>query len=418
MDPTTQGLLLLLVGIVIGSVTMLSWRLSERELRASPTATSDSEANAVPPAVGTVLSVLGSSALVVDEELQVLQASAPAYVLGLVRDGELQIDDLRDLVRQVRRDGLTRQVELDVSQGPGKVSSHVHARVAALSSRLVLVLAEDRTRERRVEAIRRDFVANVSHELKTPVGALTLLTEAVEEAAGDPEAVTRFAARMRIEAERLSRLVQQIIELSRLQGDVAPDQPTLLRVDDVVERAMDVNAIEAAAKEIDLYFEGLSGLKAIGDSNQVALALSNLVANAVAYSPSHSKVTVSAVPEELTVAISVTDQGIGIPAAEIDRIFERFYRVDPARHRSTGGTGLGLSIVKHVAASHGGEVTVVSEEGKGSTFTLRLPRRSPSSPPPPAEASRLVARTVTSSGANRHFLGGGAPADQHDQERP
>ena len=410
MDPTTQGLVLLLVGIVIGAVTMLAWRLSERELRGSGDQSSalDTDQAVVPPPVATVLSVLRSSALVVDESDQVLQASAPAYVLGLVREGALQVAELRDLVRQVRRDGETREVELDVPRGPGRAATHVHARVAALSSRLVLVLAEDRTRERRVEAIRRDFVANVSHELKTPVGALTLLTEAVEEAAEDPEAVTRFAQRMRTEAKRLTQLVQQIIELSRLQGDAAPDQPLLLRVDDVVERALDVNAIEAAAKDIEVVYEGLRGLKALGDPDQVSLALSNLVANAVAYSAEHSLVVVSAVPEELTVAISVTDQGIGIPAGEIDRIFERFYRVDPARHRSTGGTGLGLSIVKHVAASHGGEVTVVSEEGEGSTFTLRLPRRAaaptpdPSpDPTPPAEASPLQGRDVTDAGPRR-----------------
>ena len=277
-------------------------------------------------------------------------------------------------MRQVRRDGETRQTELEVSRGVGRAPTHVQARVAALSSRLVLVLAEDRTRERRVEAIRRDFVANVSHELKTPVGALTLLTEAVQEAADDPEAVVRFASRMQTEASRLNRLVQQIIELSRLQDDEALDAPQRVDVDEVVDRVLDANAIEARARDIELLHEGRRGLELLGSTDQVPLALSNLVANAIAYSPDHSKVVVSALPGELMVDISVTDEGIGIPAAEIDRIFERFYRVDPARHRSTGGTGLGLSIVKHVAASHGGEVTVWSEEGQGSSFTLRLPR--------------------------------------------
>ncbi len=205
--------------------------------------------------------------------------------------------------------------------------------------------------------------------------ATRLLTEAIQEAADDPTAVVRFADRMRTEASRLNRLVQQIIELSRLQDRSVLDRPAVVDVDDVVARAVDVSAIEAAAKEIEVSYEGRPGLELLGDPDQVRLALSNLIANAVAYSPAHSNVTVSALPDELMVDISVTDQGIGIPAGEIDRIFERFYRVDPARHRSTGGTGLGLSIVKHVAASHGGEVTVWSEEGAGSTFTLRLPRR-------------------------------------------
>ena len=402
MDPTTQGLMLLLLGVLIGAITVAAWRFSDRELRGPSTASapSDVDATVVPPGVATVLSVLRSSALVVDENDQVLQASAPAYVLGLVREGTMQIDELRDLVRQVRRDGESRQTELELGRGAGRTPTHVHARVAALSSRLVLVLAEDRTRERRVEAIRRDFVANVSHELKTPVGALILLTEAVQEAADEPEMVVRFANRMQTEASRLNRLVQQIIELSRLQDSLALETPVAVDVDEVVGQVLDVNAIEAAAKDISVVHEGRHGLEVLGDIDQVRLALGNLVANAVAYSAEGSKVVVSVQPNELMVDISVTDEGIGIPAAEIDRIFERFYRVDPARHRSTGGTGLGLSIVKHVAASHGGEVTVWSEEGQGSTFTLRLPR--PTDPPSDpgssfVEPSQIVGRAAARS---------------------
>ena len=329
----------------------------------------------MPAGITTVLSVLRSSALVVDENDEVLKASAPAYAVGLVRGNEVAVDELAELVRQVRRDGQIRETELVLPRGRAVAPLHVTARVAPLSSRLVLALVEDRTRERRVEAIRRDFVANVSHELKTPVGALTLLAEAVQEAADDQEAVARFAARMQTEATRLNRLVQQIIELSRLQDDDAVEQVRPVDVDRVVERAIDTNAIEAKAKDIDVVYDGQTGLEALGNADQLTLALSNLVANAVAYSPDHSQVIVSALRSELMIDITVTDSGIGIPRNELDRIFERFYRVDPARHRSTGGTGLGLSIVKHVAASHGGEVTVWSEEGSGSSFTLRVPRR-------------------------------------------
>ncbi len=264
---------------------------------------------------------------------------------------------------------------------------HVTARVAPLSSRLVLALVEDRTRERRVEAIRRDFVANVSHELKTPVGALNLLAEAVQEAADDPEAVTRFAGRMQTESHRLTRLVQQIIELSRLQGDDPLDEPQTVDVDAVVGRCIDQVAIDAHSKRISVVHDGERGLQILGNGDEVALALGNLVANAVAYSPDNSRVVVAARTDEMMVDLTVTDQGIGIPAGEIDRIFERFYRVDPARHRSTGGTGLGLSIVKHVAASHGGEVRVWSVEGQGSTFTLALPRRPSDVSPAPAQTT-------------------------------
>jgi two-component system, OmpR family, sensor histidine kinase SenX3 len=373
MEPTTQALLYLLLGIVLGVVTTFAWRMSERQLH-GPAPAASPETAAVPPGVSNVLAVLRSSALVVDEHDRVLQASAPAYALGLVREGGLQVEEVAELVRRVRRDGEIRETEIAIARGAGRPPTYVLARVAPLTSRVVLVLAEDRTNERRVEAIRRDFVANVSHELKTPVGAMTLLAEAAEEAAEDPEAVRRFAARMQTEAVRLNYLVQQVIELSRLQGDEAVVDPLPVEVDDLVERSIDVGAIGAAAKGIEVTYDGQRGHRVRGDSDQLALALSNLIANAVAYSPAGSRVVVSAQPADTMLDLNVTDQGIGIPAAELDRIFERFYRVDPSRRRSTGGTGLGLSIVKHVAASHGGEVLVWSAEGQGSSFTLRLPR--------------------------------------------
>jgi two-component system sensor histidine kinase SenX3 len=315
---------------------------------------------------------------VVDASDEVLKASAPAIAMGLVRDRRIAVRELEELVQQVRRDGQIRETEVVMQRAPGVPPRHVTARVAPLSSQLVLALVEDRTRERRVESIRRDFVANVSHELKTPVGAIRLLSDAVIDASDDPEAVQRFARRMHTESERLARLVQQIIELSRLQGDDPLDEPVAVEVDSIISRAIDENMTDAGAKGISLVHNGERSLTLLGNREQVAVAIGNLVANAVAYSPEGSAVVVAARSGDTTVDLSVTDQGIGIPASEIDRIFERFYRVDPARHRSTGGTGLGLSIVKHVAASHGGDVRVWSVEGQGSTFTLTLPRKAPS----------------------------------------
>ncbi|HET6625535.1 MAG TPA: ATP-binding protein [Nocardioidaceae bacterium] len=370
MDAPAQALVFALLGVLLGAAAVLAWKVSEHQQQRTP----QHQEPAVPTGVATVLSVLRSSALVVDENDEVLKASAPAHALGLVRGKQLCVDELADLVRQVRRDGQIRETELVLARG-NDATVHITARVAPLSSRLVLALCEDRTQERRVEAIRRDFVANVSHELKTPVGAINLLAEAVREASDDPEAVTRFAGRMQTESMRLSRLVQQIIELSRLQGDDPLDVPRSAPVDAVVERAIDQSAIDAQAKQVTVSSDGERGLEFLGDADQVALAVGNLVANAVAYSSPGSTVVVAAKAEEAMVEITVTDQGIGIPPAEIDRIFERFYRVDPARHRSTGGTGLGLSIVKHVAASHGGEIRVWSVEGQGSSFTITLPRR-------------------------------------------
>jgi len=370
VDPTTQAFFAAVLGAVVAGGAVLAWHISDRQQQMQ----SPSEAPAVPSGVATVLSVLRSSAVVVDENDVVVKASAPAYALGLVRGNDVADADLADLVRQVRRDGQIRETELLMPRAPGAQQRHVTARVAPLGSRLVLALVEDRTRERRVEAIRRDFVANVSHELKTPVGAIRLLAEAVGDASDDPEAVERFAGRMLKESDRLSKLVQQIIELSRLQGDDPLEMPELVSVDDILATAIDTSAIDAQAKSISVVSAGESGLEVRGNQEQVAVAVGNLVANAVAYSTPRSSVMVSAKANGPNVDISVTDQGIGIPANEIERIFERFYRVDPARHRSTGGTGLGLSIVKHVAATHGGEVRVWSVEGQGSTFTLTLPR--------------------------------------------
>ncbi|KRF21238.1 histidine kinase [Nocardioides sp. Soil797] len=360
----------LLIGLFVAGV-VLAFVLSERQQQRIP----DSAEPPVPPGVAAVLSVLRSSAVVVNDTDEVLKASAPAYALGLVQGNRFRDDDLVKVVHQVRRDGQIRETELVIARTASAPARHVTARVAPLGTRQILVLVEDRTRERRVEAIRRDFVANVSHELKTPIGAVRILAEAVQDASDDPEAVERFAGRMIIESERLARLVQQIIELSRLQGDDPLDEPLPVEVDDIITTAIDTVAIDAQSRGLSVVSSGDRGLQVIGNAEQIAVAVGNLVANAVNYSPDRSAVLVSARANDDSVDIAITDQGIGIPQEEIDRIFERFYRVDPARHRSTGGTGLGLSIVKHVAATHGGDIRVWSVEGQGSTFTLSLPRK-------------------------------------------
>jgi two-component system, OmpR family, sensor histidine kinase SenX3 len=372
VDPTTQAFLAALLGAVVAGGAVLAWHVSDRQQYAAKPL----DEPVVPAEVATVLSVLRSSAVIVDDTDLVVKASAPAYALGLVRGNQLVSEELDNLVHEVRRDGQIRETELLLGRSAGP-ARHVTARVAPLGSRLVLALVEDRTRERRVEAVRRDFVANVSHELKTPVGAIRLLSEAVCDASDDPEAVERFASRMLTESDRLTKLVQQIIELSRLQADDPLEQPTPVSIDDSIAVAVDFVAIDAGSKRIEVVSGGTPGLAVYGNEEQVGAAVSNLVANAVSYSPPGSTVLVTTKAEDGTVEISVVDQGIGIPQDELERIFERFYRVDPARHRSTGGTGLGLSIVKHVAATHGGDIRVWSVEGQGSTFTLSLPQHVP-----------------------------------------
>jgi two-component system sensor histidine kinase SenX3 len=339
------------------------------------------DAGRLPPGVASVLSVLSSSAVVLDSEDRVLQASAAARAYGLVRGDELIVKELLALARQVRRDGEIREGEMEVATIGLNRRTSFAVRVAPLGAAvggggLVLLLVEDQTESRRVEEIRRDFVANTSHELKTPVGALALLAETVEDAADDPEAVRRFAGRMRQEAARLTNLVQDMITLSRIQAAEPIPDPVPVKLDVVVAEALDRCRMRASARGIELVATGTHGLSVMGEEDLLITALRNLLENAVAYSPDKTRVDVST---KLTagdsVEISVADQGIGIPERDRERIFERFYRVDPARSRATGGTGLGLAIVKHVTAAHGGQVTVESTEGAGSTFTLRLPLR-------------------------------------------
>ncbi|OPF84572.1 two-component sensor histidine kinase [Streptomyces antioxidans] len=368
-----------LAGLCTGVIAMLAFRWSERE-QAKPTRSSLHTDAALPPGVDTVLSVLRSSAVVLDEADAVVKASSAAYALGLVRGGKLAVEPMLAMARDTRRDGEIRQIELDLPRrgtGRGGDALAVSARVAPLGSRLVLLLVEDLTEARRIEAVRRDFVANVSHELKTPVGALSLLSEAVMDASDDPEAVSRFAGRMQVEATRLTSLVQELIDLSRVQNDDPLEDAEPVRVDELVAEAIDRCRHQAGTKQITMATGGTADLHVWGNRGQLAAALGNLVENAVNYSPARTRVGIAARRIPATggdlIEIAVTDQGIGISEKDRERIFERFYRVDPARSRQTGGTGLGLAIVKHVAASHGGEVTVWSAEGQGSTFTLRLP---------------------------------------------
>ena len=332
-------------------------------------------ATRLPPGVVSVLSVLSSSAVVLDHSDKVLMASQAARTFGLVKDGQLMVGELLALVRQTRRDGQTREGEVDLSGSTfGGRRTSFAVRVAPMGADgLILLLAEDQTESRRVEEVRRDFVANISHELKTPVGALALLAETMEEAADDPEAVRRFAGRMRQEASRLTYLVQDLITLSRIQAAEPMPDPITVDLSTIVAEAVDRVRMKASARGIDLVAVCEERVVVLGDEDLLVTALRNLLENAIAYSPDKTRVMVSVSRDARTAQVSVADQGIGIPERDRERIFERFYRVDPARSRATGGTGLGLAIVKHVMAAHRGKVTVWSQEGVGSTFTLQMP---------------------------------------------
>jgi two-component system sensor histidine kinase SenX3 len=295
--------------------------------------------------------------------------NAMAQRLAEARDSQVlvaaAVDEL--LVEAVKGRNVHRDVELF---GPPLQSFVVQAVPFVTGGGLVVV--EDHTLDRRTDTVRRDFVANISHELKTPIGALGLLAETIR-GEEDTEIVDRLSGRMVTEAERASRTVDDLLELTQIEFG---DDAEFFEVSVLAIVAEAESRLSAAAEQagVDILISVPADLTVAGDRRQLVSALFNMLDNAVKYSPAGSSVVITA---ELTpahsVRLSVSDAGVGIPQRDIDRIFERFYRVDRARSRETGGTGLGLAIVRHVASNHHGEVTVESLEGSGSTFTLSLP---------------------------------------------
>ncbi|HEV2088076.1 MAG TPA: ATP-binding protein [Cryptosporangiaceae bacterium] len=373
MDVLSALLVGVAAGIVVGAAlaVLAGHTLRARRSKAAP---------AVPAGVldqnlsCQAVDVLSVGLVVLDAADDVVLANPAARTLGVVHDGRVAHTVLRTLSRQARQAGGTRDTEFELPRAPGLEPLGVRVRVAPLGpAGHTAVEVVDVTEAHRVTKVRRDFVANVSHELKTPVGALSILAEALLDASDDPEAVSRFAHRMRHESGRLGRLVQELIELSRLQGADPLPEPRTVPIDHVVTEVVDRARLAAEAKGITVVAGGEHGLTVLGDEGQLITALSNLVDNAVAYSPENTRVALGSRRRDDLVEVFVSDQGPGIAEADLDRIFERFYRADPARSRDTGGTGLGLAIVKHIATNHGGSVDVRSVQGSGSTFTLRLP---------------------------------------------
>src|SRR5690349_13579399 len=343
--------------------------------------------------------------VVLDAEDHPVLVNPAARAMGLLRSGGAPgtiaaHPILRTLAGQVRRTGVRREVELDLPRGRAG-GAHaplgLHLRAVALNATHVAIEAADVTEAHRLARVRRDFVANVSHELKTPIGALQLLAEALldatESAAGlevaadeekneDLVAARRFAERIHHESARMGRLVNELLELTRLQGAEPLPTPEPVAVDWVIAEVIDRTRTTSSAKTIEVVYSGPKGATVYGSDSQVATAVTNLVENAIAYSGEDTKVSLTLRQDDDWIEIDVADQGIGIAPHDVDRIFERFYRADQARSRSTGGTGLGLAIVKHIATNHGGRVDVTSTLGDGSTFTLRLPARPPEAPLP------------------------------------
>jgi two-component system sensor histidine kinase SenX3 len=355
------------------------------------------DAHGLPLDVMTFVEALPELVIVVGGDDVVQYASSGTAALGLIRAGVVTHEAVAPMIRHARDTGTIDDDVIEQRRpAPGRGMVSLAVRVAPLRDGAVLVTVRDLSAASRLESVRRDFVANVSHELKTPVGALTLLAEAVEQAADDPDAVRHFAGRMQHESARLGNLVRDLIDLSRLQSDDPLSHAAPVDVDGMVEQAIEAVRTAADARNITLVDSGTPHLVVEGDESQLVTALRNLLANAVTYSPEHTQVTVTTLLSGDAIEIAVRDQGIGIPQAEQDRIFERFYRIDPARSRVTGGTGLGLAIVKHVCANHGGQVTLWSVPTEGSTFTLKLPATQDSTmlPGRTAPARATVASTV------------------------
>ena len=329
----------------------------------------------LPQVLLKTLQSLESESLIIIPGEQILFQSPGITNFAIVKDERITSEDLMALIRVARRTNETHRSRIEIARGPiGAGKREFEVSVSPLNDEgMVLVLISDQSEARRIDAVRRDFVANVSHELKTPIGALGLLSEAILGAKDQPDAVVKFASRMQMEAKRLTDLVQEIIDLSRLQSSDPLQKAFDVEASDVVREAVAQSAFSAESRKITVEIGEIEDATVIGDRDQLIMAVLNLVENAINYSPENTKVSVVVKVKQELLEISVTDQGIGIAEAELARVFERFYRVDPARSRMTGGTGLGLSIVKHVALNHGGDIKVWSREGVGSTFTLQLP---------------------------------------------
>lgn len=349
---------------------------------------------AVPEGIALVISALPSAAVVVDTDGHVALANSAASSFGLVTAGRLGHPELAALAARCVERGKPQTGELRLARGPlGGPELQLTVRVSLLAQGQLLLLADDHSEAERLDSVRRDFLGNISHELKTPLGAISLLSEAIHSAAEDPRRVRRFADQLTTEIERLSSLTQDVIELTRAQSIDALADADLVKVRKVVGEALERNRLAAMSADVRIHVRQESSPLVLGQHSALVSAVHNLILNAIQHSPAGSTVEVSVRVVDAVVEIAVNDSGKGIEPHELERIFERFYRIDEARSRHSGGTGIGLAIVKHSVQSHGGDVRAWSRPGDGSTFTIRL-----------AEAHRAIP------GATQPRAGGGSLA--------
>ena len=373
MHPALAGL----IGAGVALAGCLFWYLIYRGREGWRQLEAQRAADLVSHELRDVLALLPYGVVMVGPDDEILVSNDQATQLSLARGNRVGFPELLDRVREARASSTPYQGTLSRDAVPGTQAVELQVRVAPFGDERVLVLGEDESSKRRIEAVRRDFVANISHELKTPIGAISVLSEAVEAARDDPAAVQRFATKLQIETARLAELINQIIDLSRLQSEDPMLASEVVDVNDIVTEAVARSRERATLREVSLIVARTSDAFVLGDRWQLIDAVTNLLQNSINYSDERARVTVSVAASERDgdqrVEIKVSDNGIGIKVEDQERIFERFYRVDYGRSRASGGTGLGLSIVRHIAAAHGGAVRVWSRPGQGSTFTLSIP---------------------------------------------
>ncbi|MBU8808595.1 two-component system sensor histidine kinase SenX3 [Mycolicibacterium goodii] len=365
------ALLTLIVGVAVGA-SVAPRIVARRQRRAA-----DAAGMTVSQMLQHIASLSPMGVAVVDTFNDVVYSNDRAVELGVVRDRILD-ERAWQAAQKVFETGQDVEVDLQPQKvaHPGRSGISVRGKVRLLADddrRFAVVYIDDQSEHARMEATRRDFVANVSHELKTPVGAMSVLAEALLASADDPETVRRFAEKMVAESHRLADMIGELIELSRLQGAERLPDLEAVDVDSVVSEAVSRHKVAADNSQISITTDAPTGYRVLGDEGLLVTAIANLVSNAIAYSPNGTDVSISRRRRGGNIEIAVTDRGIGIAKDDQERVFERFFRVDKARSRATGGTGLGLAIVKHVAANHNGSIRLWSQPGTGSTFTLSIP---------------------------------------------
>ena len=359
----------LLLGLLIGGALTYLW-MKKSSIGESSNLIPDSSKDLLLKLIQSLPDIV----IWVDRENKIKYASDVALSLNIARDEKIQIPELENLISAAREidDPIVKKVKAKRPLGIAKLN--LDTWITRLEQGEVLLWSQNNSVISRVEDVRRDFVANISHELKTPVGALSLLSEAIEEAGKDSEAIQKFAKRIGPETKRLTNVIRDIIDLSQVQSDDPLASANAVEIDKVINDAIDAVQLLADLHSIEIIQVNAPDVKIVGDYYQLVMAIRNLLSNAITFSPVNSRITVGANLKNGVVEITVSDQGIGISLENQSRIFERFYRVDPARSRTTGGTGLGLAIVKHVCENHGGEVSLWSVQGQGSTFTLKFPQ--------------------------------------------